>query len=283
MVLWSLDRELSGLENLSLIPGCAGAAPIQNIGAYGVELDSVLELVTCWDWKTSSWTTFNREECAFSYRNSRFKTREPDRYLITSVRLKLSRTFTPQLSYSGLQDELQKNGIHEPCARDVSEAVIRLRQAKLPDPQVNGNAGSFFKNPVVTAEQAAILKSQYPALPAWDQDSDPLLGAFFDYASSGSERDYILGGGLWVEVIEHGAVLLGGGVEREEFSGPEGAHGAGEGEPHGDKTVGLIRVGATYAFHLGSEGRWGLAPQAFLDITEGNDAWVLGVALGYTF
>lgn len=109
------------------------------------------------------------------------------------------------------------------------------------------------------------------------------LGAFFDYASSGSERDYILGGGLWVEVIEHGAVLLGGGVEREEFSGSEGAHGAAEGEPHGDKTVGLIRVGATYAFHFGSEGRWGLAPQAFLDITEGNDAWVLGVALGYTF
>ena len=109
------------------------------------------------------------------------------------------------------------------------------------------------------------------------------LGAFFDYASSGSERDYIIGGGLWVEVIEHGAVLLGGGVEREEFSESGEAHGTAEGEPHGDKTVGLIRLGGAYAFHFGSEGRWGLAPQAFLDITEGNDAWVLGVALGYSF
>ena len=84
-----------------------------------------------------------------------------------------------------------------------------------------------------------------------------------------------------MEVVALGAVLLGGGVEKEDYSGSDVAHGAGEGEPHGDKTVGLIRVGATDAFHFGSEGRWGLAPQAFLDITEGNDAWVLGGALGY--
>lgn len=108
------------------------------------------------------------------------------------------------------------------------------------------------------------------------------LGAFLDYASSGNERDYIVGGGLWVEVVEHGAVLLGGGIEREVFES-EGAHGTEEAEPHGDKTLGLIRVGASYVFHFGSDGRWGVAPQAFLDITQGNDAWVLGAALGYVF
>ena len=170
LVQWALDHDLSGLENLSLIPGCAGAAPIQNIGAYGVELESVLARVSCWDWQTASWRSFEREDCGFGYRDSRFKSLEPDRYLITSIRLKLSRHFKPQLSYSGLQEELQRAGADNPSARDISGAVIRLRQNKLPDPQTHGNAGSFFKNPVVTDERAETLKSRHAALPAWELD-----------------------------------------------------------------------------------------------------------------
>lgn len=169
LVRWTLDNGLSGLENLSLIPGCAGAAPIQNIGAYGVELDSVLDQVSCWDWQSSSWCSFSREDCAFSYRDSRFKSREPNRYLITSIRLRLSRNFRPQLSYAGLKEELGRSGTSNPSARNVSDAVIRLRRNKLPDPQVRGNAGSFFKNPVVPTGQADALKLQHAALPAWDQ------------------------------------------------------------------------------------------------------------------
>ncbi len=103
LVRWSLDQGLSGLENLSLIPGLAGAAPIQNIGAYGVELSSVLELVTAWDWQNSTWVTFNRDECRFGYRDSFFKSEDTGRYFITSIRLQLNRQFKPQLDYAGLR------------------------------------------------------------------------------------------------------------------------------------------------------------------------------------
>ena len=178
LVQWSLENGLSGLENLSLIPGCAGAAPIQNIGAYGVELESVVDRVSCWDWQTLSWTSFTREDCTFSYRDSRFKSREAGRYLVTSIRLRLARNFIPKLSNSGLQDELLKTGVQNPSAQDVSEAVIRLRRSKLPDPQVRGNAGSFFKNPVVTSGKAEKLLIDHPALPAWAQhNSETKLSA----------------------------------------------------------------------------------------------------------
>jgi len=168
LVQWSLERGLSGLENLSLIPGSVGAAPIQNIGAYGVELDSVVERISCWDWRRGGWASFGRDDCRFGYRDSRFKA-EPDRYLVTSVRLRLRTSFEPELSYAGLAEELQSAGIAEPAARDVSEAVIRLRRRKLPDPAVEGNAGSFFKNPVVDAARADALRGRHPALPAWPQ------------------------------------------------------------------------------------------------------------------
>ena len=168
LVDWSLDHGLNGLENLALIPGCAGAAPIQNIGAYGVELESVLESVTCWDWRDGDWGVFDRDACRFAYRYSRFK-REPDRYLLASIRLRLCRSFVPELSYAGLADELERAGVTEPAPRDVANAVIRLRRRKLPDPAVEGNAGSFFKNPVVEAAAADLLRGENPALPAWAQ------------------------------------------------------------------------------------------------------------------
>ena len=166
LVRWSLDQNLCGLENLSLIPGLAGGAPIQNIGAYGVELSAVLERLTAWDWHRRDWNRFARADCGFAYRDSRFRSAEPDRYLITSLRLRLSREFSARLDYAGLPEELAAAGVLNATARDVSDAVIRLRRRKLPDPAEYGNAGSFFKNPVVAEETAAGLLNEYPELPA---------------------------------------------------------------------------------------------------------------------
>ncbi len=169
---WSLDQGLCGLENLSLIPGLVGAAPIQNIGAYGVELSSVLERVTAWDWKKTAWTSLDREECRFAYRDSLFKSLEPDRYLITSIRLRLSRLFKPHLDYAGLRDMLSSTGIDQLTPKQVSDAVIRIRQQQLPDPAITGNAGSFFKNPVVSIDEAELLRDRFAALPVWPAGAD---------------------------------------------------------------------------------------------------------------
>lgn len=169
LVLWSLVQGLNGLENLSLIPGSVGAAPIQNIGAYGVELASVLESVTAWDWLTSTWAVLERNDCKLAYRDSLFKSSGRDRFLITSVRLRLSRRFSPRIDYRGLAEELA--GV-ELTAGAVSEAVIRLRRRKLPDPAVVGNAGSFFKNPVVDKALAEDLRVRHPGLPAWGLAGD---------------------------------------------------------------------------------------------------------------
>jgi len=171
-VRWSLDCGYSGLENLSLIPGTAGAAPLQNIGAYGVELSSVLDTVTAWDWHGARWVSFSCSDCRLGYRDSLFKSREPDRYLITSIRLRLDRSFRPRLDYAGLREELAAAGVASPGALDVSDAVMRIRQRRLPDPARLGNAGSFFKNPVVDGITAASLRDRFPDLPAWPQGDE---------------------------------------------------------------------------------------------------------------
>jgi UDP-N-acetylmuramate dehydrogenase len=172
LVRWSLQRGLSGLENLSLIPGLAGAAPIQNIGAYGVELGDVLERVTAWDWHRAAWVSLDRAACHLAYRDSLFKSTRPDRYLITSIRLKLDCRFRPQIDYAGLRQELPAVGLAALSAHEVSDAVCRLRRRKLPDPSVTGNAGSFFKNPLVSAELAADLAARFPGLPCWPNDDE---------------------------------------------------------------------------------------------------------------
>lgn len=167
LVRWSLDQGLCGLENLSLIPGLAGAAPMQNIGAYGVELADCFESLTAWDWRDRRLRDFGLADCRFGYRDSRFKSLEPNRYLIVNIRLRLERQFTPKLEYPGLADELRAAGITRPTARDVSDAVIRVRQRKLPDPAVIGNAGSFFRNPVLARDQAEALRKRFPGLPVY--------------------------------------------------------------------------------------------------------------------
>jgi len=172
LVIWCMRRRLYGLENLALIPGLAGAAPIQNIGAYGVELASVLEAVTVWDWNLPGWTVLPKEQCEFGYRDSIFKSSCEDRYFITSITLRLMKGFSAKLSYGDLEKELECAGISRPGADDVFAAVVRLRQRKLPDPAVNGNAGSFFKNPAVSLDRIEELRRRFHGLPFWKSGED---------------------------------------------------------------------------------------------------------------
>lgn len=169
-VLWTLEHGLSGLENLSLIPGFVGAAPVQNIGAYGVEISESCDSVATIDLHTGQSREFNNAECKFGYRDSVFKHidgTERDRFAIMRVRFRLSRKFSPRLDYGDIKAELERDGIIKPTASEVSRAVIRIRQSKLPDPAVIGNAGSFFKNPVVDASIANELKARFPAMPQY--------------------------------------------------------------------------------------------------------------------
>lgn len=165
-VQWTLDRGLCGLENLALIPGSVGAAPVQNIGAYGVELRDHLAGVDAFDCQQGGHHHFNVEDCAFGYRDSRFK-REPDRWLITAVEFDLPRSAPPVLGYAGLREELAARGLDDPQPRDVFEAVCAIRRRKLPDPAQLANAGSFFKNPVVPELQAAFIADHHPDMPIW--------------------------------------------------------------------------------------------------------------------
>ncbi|MEO6801451.1 MAG: UDP-N-acetylmuramate dehydrogenase [Rhodanobacter sp.] len=167
-VRWTLGQGLAGLENLILIPGTVGAAPIQNIGAYGCEVAEFIESVEAWDIRERRVVTLDHATCAFAYRDSLFK-HEPGRYIVTAVRFVLPRSRPLRTDYAGIAEELQHMGVDRPAPFHVAEAVVRLRTRKLPDPAVIGNAGSFFKNPMVEARQVEALKHQFPELPAWPQ------------------------------------------------------------------------------------------------------------------
>lgn len=167
LVMHTLDSGLAGLENLALIPGTTGAAPIQNIGAYGVEVCERIEAVHVVETSTHTRHRFPAADCSFAYRDSLFK-QSPDRFIVTGVEFRLQRGGVPQLGYAGLADELSSSGIVQPTARDVANAVIAIRQRKLPDPRVIGNAGSFFKNPIIDAATADELAREYPSLPIFN-------------------------------------------------------------------------------------------------------------------
>ncbi|MFS4457275.1 UDP-N-acetylmuramate dehydrogenase [Maribacter sp. 2304DJ31-5] len=150
-VLWTLDRDYGGLENMSLIPGNTGTAPIQNIGAYGSELKDCFLSCETIHRATQNKVVFLKKDCKFGYRDSYFKNEGKDQYVITSITLKLTRKdHTLNMGYGTIKDELQKNNIAEPTIRDISNAVIAIRNSKLPNPNEIGNSGSFFKNPVVS-------------------------------------------------------------------------------------------------------------------------------------
>ncbi|MEL1264814.1 UDP-N-acetylmuramate dehydrogenase [Pseudoxanthomonas putridarboris] len=170
LVMWTLEHGLGGLENLALIPGTAGASPIQNIGAYGTEVGEFIRAVEALDRHSGEPRRLGRDACAFAYRDSVFK-RQPDRYLVTAVEFALPRTPALRLDYAGLREELAAMGVASPTARDVADAVVRIRRRKLPDPAVVGNAGSFFKNPIVSQAQAEALQTDYPTLPVFRGDA----------------------------------------------------------------------------------------------------------------
>ncbi|WP_019342473.1 UDP-N-acetylmuramate dehydrogenase [Stutzerimonas stutzeri] len=167
-VLRSLELGLAGLENLSLIPGTVGAAPIQNVGAYGVEIKDVFAGLTALDRQTGDLVEFDLNACEFAYRDSLFK-RQAGRYVILRVRFVLHRAAAVRLEYGPLRHWLQQHGIQSPTAVDVSRAVCSIRREKLPDPRVLGNAGSFFKNPLVAQTNADALLVRYPDLVAFPQ------------------------------------------------------------------------------------------------------------------
>jgi len=168
-VLRSLELGLSGLENLSLIPGTVGAAPIQNVGAYGVEIKDIFAGLTALDRQTGEFVEFDLAACEFGYRDSLFK-RQAGRYVILRVRFVLARTADLRLEYGPLRQWLQRHDVQSPTAMDVSRAVCSIRSEKLPDPQVLGNAGSFFKNPLVPQQVADALLVKYPDLVVFAQE-----------------------------------------------------------------------------------------------------------------
>jgi UDP-N-acetylmuramate dehydrogenase len=164
---YTLAQGWAGLENLSLIPGSVGAAPVQNIGAYGVEVADVMHSLRAYDREQGRVVELSAADCGFAYRDSIFKSQQPGRYVILSVRFALSAKRPLVLGYGDIQTALATAGVQEPSAIDVAQAVIRIRQAKLPDPAVLGNAGSFFKNPLVPSAQIEQLQAQFPDLVAY--------------------------------------------------------------------------------------------------------------------
>ena len=166
LVRWSVGQGFCGLENLSLIPGTVGAAPIQNIGAYGTEVGEFVETVEAWDREARCLVRLGHALCGFAYRDSVFK-RFPARWVVTAVELRLPRQRTLRYDYPGLPEELQAMGVDTPRVAHVAEAVARLRTRKLPNPALLPNVGSFFKNPIVDAALADTLQRDEPALPVF--------------------------------------------------------------------------------------------------------------------
>ena len=171
-VMWCIEQGYGGLENLSLIPGQVGTAPIQNIGAYGVELKDVFVSCEAMELTSGKMRTFSLEDCHFGYRDSYFKREGKGKYAITSVVLTLTKKeHKIHVEYGAIRDELKKRNIASPGIRDVSEAVIAIRSSKLPDPAQLGNSGSFFKNPVIAAEAYAALKKNDEEIPGYPQEN----------------------------------------------------------------------------------------------------------------
>ena len=166
-VLYTLSKGWGGVENLSLIPGSVGASPMQNIGAYGVEIKDVFESLEAVEISSGEQRTFSHEECQFAYRESVFKKSLKDKYVITSVSYRLSKHPVLNTSYGAIENELKSMGILHPTIQDVSKAVIAIRQSKLPDPKEIGNAGSFFKNPIISLSHFEKLKKEYPEIPSY--------------------------------------------------------------------------------------------------------------------
>ncbi len=220
-VLATIEQKAFGLENLSLIPGTVGAAPIQNIGAYGVEVASSLAFVECIDCQSNQLQVFDNAGCEFAYRDSLFKRSTPIRhtnsenqspyllpqFLITRVGFCLQSEFKPQLSYAALANEINKGKIDNPDASTVSNLVCQIRRSKLPDPALLGNAGSFFKNPIIDHVQKENILSRWPAAPLYPQaDGSSKIAAGWMVEKAGWKGKTVDDGKLGVH--EHQALVL---------------------------------------------------------------------------
>jgi len=173
MVLWTLEQDYGGLENMSLIPGNTGTTPIQNIGAYGVELKDTFVSCEAIEVESQEIKIFSKEDCNFGYRDSYFKNKGKGKYIIVSVNLRLTKkNHLLNTSYGSIEEELVKNNISDPTIKDISNAVIAIRQSKLPDPKILGNSGSFFKNPVVSASEFHTFIERHPQAPNYKVSED---------------------------------------------------------------------------------------------------------------
>ena len=172
VVAYCIAHGLYGMENLSLIPGDVGASAVQNIGAYGAEAKDLIVEVEAVEIASGRLVTFRGEDCGYGYRDSKFKHEWKNKYLITHVTYQLSTTFEPRLDYGNIRSELERKGITTPTAQQLRDTIIEIRNAKLPDPKVMGNAGSFFMNPIVSREKYETLAVQYEGMPHYDIDAD---------------------------------------------------------------------------------------------------------------
>jgi UDP-N-acetylmuramate dehydrogenase len=177
LVMHCIENNYSGIENLSLIPGNVGAAPMQNIGAYGVELKNVFHSLESVEMATGDIHTFDAEACQFGYRESVFKRKLKGQFIISSVTLKLNKSPNFNTSYGAIEQELERLVIASPTIRDVSQAVMNIRQSKLPDPNELGNSGSFFKNPIVGTTKFEELKNSNPTIPGYPAGDKTKLAA----------------------------------------------------------------------------------------------------------
>lgn len=204
LVVRTLAHGAYGLENLALIPGQVGAAPIQNIGAYGVELERFVTAVEAWDRSAGAFVRLPAAECGFRYRDSRFK-HQPGRFVIVAVEFALQPEPKLELGYAGIREELAASGIAQPGPQDVFRAVCAIRRRKLPDPARLGNAGSFFKNPVVPETLAQALTLEYPQMPVYAADGGAKLAAGWLIEQCGWKGRRIGGAGVHAE---HALVLV---------------------------------------------------------------------------
>jgi UDP-N-acetylmuramate dehydrogenase len=198
LVIYAVNGGYWGIENLSLIPGTVGAAPMQNIGAYGTELNDTLFNVEAFDIQTGEKKIFNKEECELGYRDSVFKNKLKGKYFISAVTLKLSIVPKPNISYKILSEYLEKTN-KSATLQNISDAVSEIRKSKLPDPKIIGNAGSFFKNVFVNSEKLEELKIKYPDIPSFEEETSPNLTPHPSPGRRGGEIQYKIPAGWLIE------------------------------------------------------------------------------------
>lgn len=208
LVNFCVAHDYAGLENLSLIPGSVGASPIQNIGAYGVELKDVFESCQAFEIETRTIKTFNKADCRFGYRDSVFKNELKGKYIITSVKLRLSLTPDVKLHYGAIKDELANRGIASPTIKDVSQVVSQIRVSKLPDASTIGNAGSFFKNPVISQAAFEKIYNQHPEIVHYPAGNEVKLAAAWLIEQCGWKGKMVGHTGTWknqaLVLVNHG-------------------------------------------------------------------------------